>query len=1073
MNHNGNFLKRTLCALLACAVFLGYFVPSSWADDVGSEEVYDLILGVKHEGKMLSNAIIGLEKGEARFLPVVELARIVGVALDADFDVGKIDGFRFVESNPFAVDLAQGTYMVKGKTYPYSEDELFVYELGYGAKEVFATVDFLNKLWNLDFELDYLQARLNINTKDKLLYQIQQKREARRTTRLLRKQQKDAQKYDDEGVLKLPNKPKMFSLPVVDVNTTLQYQAQDSQHRENVNFSGRNDFAYGEVNYNAQLVNAPDGDKGLDNVRVTYTKRAYDDGDLPADLNLFQAGDVTVRPSRLVDGSIRGRGILFTNRDTKRTVEFDTLVVEGVTEPGWEVELYRNTELLGFQIASDTGEYRFENVQLNYNRTVIKTVLYGPQGQIETREDVYNISRDRLKPGQLNYEVGLLDADRDLLSIGQDEVSQQPRGFAKNININYGLSRTATLFSTLTDMPTNSGAQRYASLGLKFSLFDAIGAVEAYRSLEGGSAIDFSMARNFKGTNLNFRAALLNDFESEYIGYGNRADILNANASASRSFQTPFGGLGLSLGWDYERYKDKTSRTRFDSSQSLSFKKFRFTNSTKSSFNQVEHQYTYGTLNFQYSIDRNWKLRALSRYDIYPEYSLRDVFAELRYKNRDGLTAAFDVNRNFENESSKIGAQVGYDFEHMHASVDVDWDSESGARALLRSRFSLAPFGANSKYIMSNQNLTNRTALSGRIFFDNDYDGIFSEGDEPIQGANVKIGRRSSDVSNEDGGFSYIGSSKNDYEALSVDVSSVPEPYVVPNSEQFKTVLRAGQYNNFDVPVIRTGIVEGIVSDHQGGIASIKVQLLDQDNQLLDETRAAFDGYYSFEYVRPGDYIVQVDPEITQVSIPPRSVSVTSEELFQFGIDLQTLEQAAEAACDVSNLDGGITQICHDEDTSVAGVQQPALITKGEDTSGVQAASKTGKDTSGIQAIPTYKGTSGVRVSKVRIGEYSDKLRVVLDLSAPTAIRTWEQSDRKQVTLEIQDVDWQAMQSWINSKPHIIKDFKVEKLGANGASVTINAAQKIIIDNKMMLTPNGKNFYRFYIDFKKCADGCL
>ncbi|MEC7577101.1 MAG: hypothetical protein VX468_07200, partial [Pseudomonadota bacterium] len=77
------------------------------------------------------------------------------------------------------------------------------------------------------------------------------------------------------------------------------------------------------------------------------------------------------------------------------------------------------------------------------------------------------------------------------------------------------------------------------------------------------------------------------------------------------------------------------------------------------------------------------------------------------------------------------------------------------------------------------------------------------------------------------------------------------------------------------------------------------------------------------------------------------------------------------------------------------------------------------------------------------------------------------------VTLEIQDVDWQAMQSWINSKPHIIKDFKVEKLGANGASVTINAAQKVIIDNKMMLTPNGKNFYRFYIDFKKCDNGCL
>ena len=84
----------------------------------------------------------------------------------------------------------------------------------------------------------------------------------------------------------------------------------------------------------------------------------------------------------------------------------------------------------------------------------------------------------------------------------------------------------------------------------------------------------------------------------------------------------------------------------------------------------------------------------------------------------------------------------------------------------------------------------------------------------------------------------------------------------------------------------------------------------------------------------------------------------------------------------------------------------------------------------------------------------------------------WEQSDRKQVSIDIQDVAWDAMQNWVSKNPHLIKDFKVLPLGQNGATITINALHKIEVAEKMMLTPNGKDFYRFYIDFKQCANGC-
>ena len=1061
--------------MLACAVFLGCFVSASRADDFGAGEVYDLILEVKHNRKTLSNAVIGLEKDGKYFLPMLDVANLFDFAVHYDAAAGSVTGFYLAESNTYGLNIKDRIYSLKGKENAFSEGEAFVLEQKYGISEVYVTPELLNKLWPISIDFDNLLQIVNVTSVEKLPYQVKKEREQKRALKLgqlaASEASDDASHLDGLPVVK--NKPRMFSLPALSISTTAQWAQKDGTHRESANILGRNDLFEGEVDYNlrAEMTNDKGADKGLEDLRFRYTKRAYEDDDLPFNLKLLQLGDVSTKTSRLAQGSVQGRGILFTNASHKKKVNFDSLTVEGIAEPGWEVELYRNNQLLGFQVVSDLGEYRFEDVQLNYNQTTIKVVLYGPQGQIETREEVYNISRDMLRPGETTYEVGIIDAERNLIPVGDENVVRES-GFARNLSVEHGLSSRVTAFGSLNDLPTDIGNQRFATLGLKFSLFDALGAVEAYRSLDGGSAIDFNFSRVFMGTNVNLRAALLNDFESDIVGYGDDADVVKIRASANRSFRLPFGSLGLNLATNYERRKNGTYFTDFDTGQNLSFNKFRFSNNTSSNFGVLGHQSTTGRFNMYYNHSLDWRFRAAVDYRLYPFKQIDRTSAELRYRNQNGLTAALDTEYNVQTTGKKFGAQLGYDFGTFDSSIDLDWQQENGVRALLRTRFSLAPYGLNSKYIYDSKNLSNNSALNGRVFYDNNYDGIFSEGDEWAADALIKIDRSRSKPSAGDGVASYIGPEKLEYETVSLDLGGVENPYIIPAQSEFKTILRPGTAQQFDFPIVRTGIVEGNVYDHEGPIPSIGVQLVDSQNQMVGETKTAFDGYYSFEYVRPGDYTVRIDPEITQVSIPPRSVSVTSEELFQFGIDLQTLEQTAEAACDISNSDGGITQICHDEDMSIAGVQKSALVTNGENTSGVQAVSTIGKDTSGIQTIPSYKGTSGVRVSQVRIGEYSDKLRVVLDLSAPTAIRTWEQSDRKQVTLEIQDVDWQAMQNWINSKPHIIKDFKVAKLGANGVSLKISAAQKIIIDQKMMLTPNGKDFYRFYIDFKKCDTGC-
>lgn len=1062
MNHNGNFIKRTLCATLACVVFLGCFVPSIRAEVIGAGDAFDLILEVKHNRKTLSNAVIGLEKDGKYFLPVLDLARLFDFAAEYDAVAGSVSGFFLTEDNAYVLNIKERTYTLKGETHSFSEGQAYVLEQKYGISEVYISPQLMDKLWPISIDLDNLLQVVNVTSIGKLPYQTQAERKRKRDLRLgaLAAAESVQDEYQETNLV-VKNKPKMFSLPALSVSTTAQWSQRDGTHRENASVLGRNDLLNGEVDYNlrAQMTNDENGEKGLQDLRFRYTKRAYEDSDLPFNLKLLQLGDISTKTARLAQGSVQGRGVLFTNASHKNKVNFDSLTVEGIAEAGWEAELYRNNQLIGYQIVSDTGEYRFDDVQLNYSRTAIKVVLYGPQGQIEEREEIYNISRDMLRPGEVVYEVGLLDSAHDLIPVGEKEIARES-GFAKNLNVEYGVNSKLTAFGTLSDLPTEAGGQRFASMGLKFSLFDALGAVEAYRSIDGGSAVDFNFSRGLMGTNLNFRASLLNDFESNIVGYGDSADELRVRANASRSFRLPFGALGLQLGLNYERQENGLTQTDFDTAQNLSFSKFRFSHNTSSNFNQAGHQSTRGRFNMNYSHNLDWRFRTTLDYKLYPFTELEKMRAELRYKNASGLTAALDTEYQLQTQGKKLGAQLGYDFGTFDSSIDLDWQSETGVRALLRTRFSLAPYGVDGKYIHDSRSLVNNTALHGRVFYDNDYNGIFSEGDALAPDALLKIDRSRGKPSNADGITTYVGPQKLEYETVELDLGSVENPYVIPNQQEFKTILRSGTAQQFDFPIIQTGIVEGMVTDLEGAIPSIGVHLVNQNNEIVADTKTAFDGYYSFEYVRPGDYIVQVDPKITQVSIPPRSVSVTSEDLFQFGIDLSTLEQAAEAACVESANEGRVTQNCQNAgSTLLAGIEKPALVPTGEDTSGIRAVQNSG-------------GTSGARVSQVRIGEYTDKIRIVLDLSAPTAIRVWEQSDRKQVSIDIQDVAWDAMQNWVSKNPHLLKDFKVSPLGQNGATITINALHKIEVAEKMMLTPNGKDFYRFYIDFKQCTNGC-
>ncbi len=917
MYTHGKILKRGFLVALTWILVAGtLLVPPTYAEDTATEELYDLILEVRHGREALSQAIVALERGETTYLPVRELADVLGFAADVDLQAKTVQGFRLQQAKSYKINLSNNTYTVGEEVFDLAEDQAFALDQGYGLLQIYASLDLINQIWPIGIDVNRLKLILSIGKGNRLLYQINEERYTKREKAFKQLDEQEA-KRNKKNLPTFDNSYKIFSLPVFNVSASSRFTKASSQLKSTLNLSGTSDLLKSQANYNLNL--SLDGNNGprLENTRFLLTRRAYYDDDLPLGLKVAQLGDIRSQNSRLIKGSLSGRGALISTAKRRQTGNFDEVSVEGISEPGWEVELYSNNQLIAFQIVDDSGEYNFDNVALNYSKTTLRTMLYGPQGQIDERIEVYDINHSMLSPGDTLYEVSFMDLNTDTFEALDSSTEAQYSGFAYNTLAKAGLNKNASIFARLTAAPTREGDHSYGTLGLNLSYLGFAGLIEGYKDFLGGEALDVRLARSLLGFNLSLRSALFRDFESDASNYGDQAQTSQNEATISRAFKLFGGSLGLRLNWQHTKYKAQDSQTIITTRQAYNIKKLGLSHSTTTTLREGHQRENKAHFNANYRIGNNWYLRSLVDYNIKPFFKWNFIGGEVRYNDNNNFSSAIDFRHSIQNEETRVGGQVTYDFEKFRGSLDVDWVENQGISALLRTNFSLAPHGDGQSYVISRRNLTGSAALKSHIFIDRDNDDLFSEGDEHLEDARLLIGAHTGDYSDEKGRSLYLSHS-DEIENIEVDLETIPNPFLRTKSSGYSTVFRPGSTIMINFPLVETGSIDGQIIGAEGEpLSGVRVELLTNNakQQLIAETLTAFDGFYLFEMVELGNYAVQLDPAYEQISIPPRYVSVTSENPHHYDMDFQLFEQAEEDACaqPTTGIDGGVTQLCQSD----------------------------------------------------------------------------------------------------------------------------------------------------------------
>ena len=208
---------------------------------------------------------------------------------------------------------------------------------------------------------------------------------------------------------------RMWRAPALDfvVSGGLTYRARDGVRVDR----SSSVYAAGEIarlSYDAQVST---DSKGVPNQLRLHAYRSDPEAGLlgPLRATHFGVGDVEGLDLGLGGTGVSGRGAVVTNRPLFNPTAFDKTRFEGDLPVGWEAELYRNGELLAFARPT-SGRYAFEDVQLLYGENQISIILYGPQGQIRTREEMINVGQENVPPGKTWYWAGANQPERDVVA---------------------------------------------------------------------------------------------------------------------------------------------------------------------------------------------------------------------------------------------------------------------------------------------------------------------------------------------------------------------------------------------------------------------------------------------------------------------------------------------------------------------------------------------------------------------------------------------------------------------------------------------------------------------------------
>ena len=274
-------------------------------------------------------------------------------------------------------------------------------------------------------------------------------------------------------------------------------------------------YAAGEIahlSYDAQIST---NQKGMPSALRLRAYRSDPDGNLlgPAHgdpLRLRRRRGLRQQIERIVGVRPRARSI--TNRPLNAQTAFDRSRFEGDLPPGWEAEIYRNDELLGFAKATADSAMCLTTFSCSMARTGCAWCFTGRKGRSATREELINVGQDNVPPGKTWYWAGFNQPGRDIFTLHKPpDGGDLPKAQA-TVSLEHGIDDRTSVAALARMMLIDDQRVTFVEGTVRRSIGLAMIEVGAARETTGGTAARAQMLGKIGPVNVNAEALIANDF---------------------------------------------------------------------------------------------------------------------------------------------------------------------------------------------------------------------------------------------------------------------------------------------------------------------------------------------------------------------------------------------------------------------------------------------------------------------------------------------------------------------------------------------------------------------------------
>lgn len=773
---------------------------------------------------------------------------------------------------------ASGWYIRKNKTFTLDGNSRKVatdhgeFTLSSAARvdsdDVYAPFEELAQWFGIEIKPNI--SSLNLQVASPVPFPIEEK---------IARQKKKFRDYDvgSAALPRLADDYNAAGVPFVDVSTMSNYRRPGTGEKANLQQSASVRTAGDMLGGTLQTQSQFDQKEKLTNVRVNYKQESLSKDLLgPLKARRFELGDVSPVAVPLNENAVSGLGARITNADPDRSNTRATTRITGTSFPGWEVELYRENQLLGYQTVDDSGLYVFEDVDLNTEDNRFRVVFYGPQGEAEEREVFVPVDMQRLASMGSAYDISVTAQNTQTYRKQQfDDEDNGAPGISAMYEVPVGNWSAVSAGVATRQDNGNQKAMAHAGLSTK-----ALGTLLNFNTAidnESEMAAEIiarrkigehqlrnttSFATEKYGVLEPEKTNLLTDFNDEY----------QSNEIFSNNFglEGPLGwGIGqnprYTLGLNYSLQSDGNDYTDAIAGYNTLLKpitlgqQFRYRMSGDGEEDRLDSLTNIGG-----SIGRN-RVRLVANYEVMPDNHLKSLGASLRRKIAKSADLELGLSREMKDKLTQGSARINWDAGFINISPGITYNSNRDLAATLNTRFGLARDPISGSIKSYDRLITGYGGASVFVFVDKNGNNSFDEGEEPVEGAIVRAPQSGSREITDEKGYAFMRNlNRMRLTDVFVDPESLADPFWVSGYEGASVLPREGHVASLIFPIHMAGEMDGTIyakdgKGNQRPLRGVRLGLYDSSGKNIQSVTTETDGFYLFSKIPPGRYYLNVD----------------------------------------------------------------------------------------------------------------------------------------------------------------------------------------------------------------------